>query len=103
MVQLAERGRPQAGILPSEQQDAEEVLKDANLLADCPGGYVKRVRSGHNAAVANNGIEYLQRSKGGRRFMSVTWAKRSESQWMCQDISAGRREASLARIPANGV
>jgi hypothetical protein len=63
VVQLAERGRSQARVFPLEKRDPEKVFKDANLLTNRTGRYVKRLCGGHDASVTNDGIEYLQGSK----------------------------------------
>jgi hypothetical protein len=63
VVQLAERGRSQARVLPLEKRDPEKVFKDTNLLTNRAGRHVKRLCGGHDAPVTNDGIEYLQGSK----------------------------------------
>ena len=63
VVQLAKRSRSQARVLPLEKRDPEKLLKDANLLTNRTGRHVKRLGSGYDAPVTNDGVEYLQGSK----------------------------------------
>ncbi|GGC66064.1 hypothetical protein GCM10011400_62560 [Paraburkholderia caffeinilytica] len=63
VVQLAERGRSKARVFPLEKRNPEKVFEHANLLTNRTGRDVKRFGGGHDAAVTNNSVEYLQGSK----------------------------------------